>query len=197
MLRQFMNEALILKKKGTGHIHHFKASVQPGLIVTDDASLPVEEGDSIERPLAASVETYTVIDRGYYAALHRVPAHYQMKVRKDTAESNRPRQTGAVTNIYNLTGTQTRVNIQSSDSSVNISSITNEQLFTGIASEIRQHVADDGQRTEMLAKLDALKHADSKTVGERYRELISTAADHMNLLTPFMPALAALLVSLK
>ncbi|HWO28995.1 MAG TPA: hypothetical protein VNO32_09365, partial [Candidatus Acidoferrum sp.] len=49
----------------------------------------------------------------------QIPAHYQMKVRKRTAEED-PRQ--QVTHIYNLTGAQARVNIQSADSSVNISS---------------------------------------------------------------------------
>jgi hypothetical protein len=49
----------------------------------------------------------------------------------------------------------------------------------------------------MLDRLDALKQADAKTIGERYREFIGTAADHMTLLTPFLPALTALLVGMK
>ena len=90
-----------------------------------------------------------------------------------------------------------RVNIQSDNSSINISSVTNEELFAGIASAINGHVANVEQRTEMLDKLDALKRADDKTVGERYREFIATAADHMTLLTPFLPALTALLIGMK
>jgi hypothetical protein len=199
MLDDFMNETLTLHKKSTGHFHKFRAMVQStrGMIYTNDGRLPVEEGDQIERPLPTSVETYTVVDRGYYPEINGIPPHYQMKVRKNTGEAEAPRQAGQVTHIYNLTGAQARINIQSDDKSVNISSVTNEQLFAGIANEIKQHVADESQQSEMLIKLDALKRADSKTIRERYREFISTAADHMTLLAPFLPALTALLVSLK
>jgi hypothetical protein len=196
MLDEFMTESLTLHKKGTGHLHKFRGMVQStrGKIYTNDGRLPVEEGDLIERPLPTSIEMYTVTDRGYFAETHVTPVHYQMKVRRTSLEAESTREPRQVTHIYNLTGAQARVNIQSDDSSVNISSVTNEQMFAGIASEIKQHVADERQRIEMLA--DALKRADSKTIAERYREFISTAADHMTLLLPFLPALTAL-VSLK
>jgi hypothetical protein len=199
MLDEYMTENLTLHKKSTGHLHNFMGRVQStrGKIYTNDGRLPVEEGDVIERPLPTSVEKYTVVDRGYYPDINGIPAHYQMKVRKNSAEAEPPRQTAQVTHIYNLTGAQARVNIQSDDSSVNISSVTNEQLFAGIANEINQHVTNERQRSEMLTKLAALKQADHKSIAERYREFISTAADHMTLLTPFLPALTALLVSLK
>jgi hypothetical protein len=66
--------------------------VQPrkSLIVTDDSRLPVEEGDLVERPLHTSIETYTVVDHGYYPEFGGIPAHYQMKVRKNSAESQLP-----------------------------------------------------------------------------------------------------------
>ena len=199
MLDEYMTENLTLHKKSTGHLHRFMGMVQStrGKIYTNDGRLPVEEGDVIERPLPASVEKYTVVDRGYYPDVHGIPAHYQMKVRKNSAEAESSRQTGQVTHIYNLTGAQSRVNLQSNDSSVNVSSVTNEQLFAEVSNQIRQHVADERQRSEMLTKLAALRQADQRTIAERYREFISTAADHMTLLTPFLPALTALLVSLK
>jgi hypothetical protein len=86
MFGNLLSETLTLRKKSTGHLHNFRANVQPkrSLIFTDNANLPVEEGDSIERPLRTSVETYTVIDRGYYEAVNSIPAHYQIRVRKSS-----------------------------------------------------------------------------------------------------------------
>jgi hypothetical protein len=50
----------------------------------------------------------------------------------------------------------------------------------------------------MLDRLDALKAAEGKpTFGERYREFVASAADHMTLLAPFLPALTALLASVR
>jgi hypothetical protein len=88
MFGHMLNEKLTLKKRSTGHLHNFQASVQPNrsLIFTDNANLPVEEGDTIERPLRTSLETYTVVERGYYEEVNGIPAHYQMKVRKSVAE---------------------------------------------------------------------------------------------------------------
>jgi hypothetical protein len=91
-----LNETLTLRKKSTGHLHQFRALVNSGKgkIYTDNGRLPVEEGDLIERPLPTSIETYTVVDRGYFAAIHGTPAHYQMKVRKNSAEPKSPRRAG-------------------------------------------------------------------------------------------------------
>jgi hypothetical protein len=190
-----MTETVTLRK-GTGETHRFEAMVQPTKIFTEDSGLPVEEGDEVERTLPnGMVETYVVVERGFRKGEYAIPDHYQMKVRKGAPTRSKPQT--PTTHIYNLTGAQARVNVQSDDRSINILSVTNERLFTGIASAISDQVADEAQRTQMLDKLTALKQADAKTIGERYREFIATAADHMELLTPFLPALTAILVSMK
>jgi hypothetical protein len=86
MFGDMLNETLTLKKATTGHLHNFRASVQPSrsLIFTDDGQLPIEDGDTIERPRPNCVEFYTVVDAGYREAVHGIPAHFQMKVRKVT-----------------------------------------------------------------------------------------------------------------
>jgi hypothetical protein len=195
MLIPEMTETVTLRKQ-SGETHKFEAMVQATKIFTEDSDLPVEEGDEVERILPnGRAETYVVEERGFRKGTFPIPDHYQMKVRKGAPTKSKPPQ--PTTQIYNLTGTHARVNIQSEDSSINISSVTNEQLFTGIATAIREQVTDEGQRTEMLEKLHLLKQADAKTIGEKYREFIATAADHMTLLTPFLPALTALLVGIK
>src|SRR5713101_3991228 len=111
MFGTLLNETLTLRKKSTGHLHKFRANVQPSrsLIFTDNASLPVEEGDSIDRALSTSVETYTVVERGYYQAVHGVPAHYQMKVRKNIGEESKtPGRSQPKTHLSKIRGDQTR-----------------------------------------------------------------------------------------
>src|SRR2546425_12187666 len=84
-LQIFMAETVILRKKN-GERYEFKANVQPTQITTDQAKLPVEEGDFIERALPnGNLETYLVMDRGFYSRFGGVPDHYQMKVRKESA----------------------------------------------------------------------------------------------------------------
>jgi hypothetical protein len=194
-LGNFQTEPLTLRKKN-GETHAFDGFVATGKskIMTEENKLPVEEGDTIERKLPnGMVETYTVMDRGYVADFNGVvPPHYQMKVRKGTnLEQSTP---SAITNVYNLTGPNARVNIQSADSSINISSVSNEELFPRIGRVIGENAQNDARRIEMLAKLGELQVANKATIGEKYRQFIASAADHMTLLTPFLPALTALLL---
>jgi hypothetical protein len=85
LLQPFMTEKVVLRKKN-GERHEFRANVQPTKIMTDQANLRVEEGDFIERALPnGMLETYFVTDRRFYASFQGIPAHYQMKVRKESA----------------------------------------------------------------------------------------------------------------
>ena len=94
MFGDMQTDTLILHKKVAGTLHRFRGNVQStrSKIYTDDARLPIEEGDLIERPLASSVEWYTVLDRGYFAPQNGIPAHYQIKVQKNVAQPNSSRQ---------------------------------------------------------------------------------------------------------
>jgi len=91
MFEDFPRENLTLKKKSSGHIHHFLGIVSKSTITTF-GSVPIEDGDLIERPTPACVEIYTVMDRGYHPSFNEIPAHYQMRVQKITAPSNQVNQ---------------------------------------------------------------------------------------------------------
>jgi hypothetical protein len=98
-----MNDSVTLvKADGTRH-EKVRASVQPGLILTGDPRLPIEEGDRFERVLPNdNVESYEVIDPGFFARVPGMPAHFQSKVRKVT---KLPAQAIAAPGVvYNVTG---------------------------------------------------------------------------------------------
>lgn len=84
-----MRDKVSLVKQDGAQFDNIQASVQPGKIFIDDASLPIEEGDRIKRKLPSGLtESYLVLDRGYYEGIGGIPAHYQIKVRKETAIRN-------------------------------------------------------------------------------------------------------------
>jgi len=99
-----------------------------------------------------------------------------------------------VTNIYNLQGAQSRVNIQSNDFSTNVSSITGPELFSKIRGELSQGICDEDALREVLTKLDELEAArGSKSFLSKYQAFINAAAAHMTILAPFLPALTQML----
>ena len=99
-----------------------------------------------------------------------------------------------ITNVYNLHGTHSKVNIRSNDQSLNISNVTSEQLFLNLREHIEKNLPDEADRTELLERLDALqKPVSKKTILERYQDFIASAANHMALVAPFIPALTQLL----
>ena len=195
MLQPFMTEKVVLRKKN-GERHEFRANVQPTKIMTDQANLLVEEGDFIERALPnGMVETYFVTDRRFYASFQGIPAHYQMKVRKESARDATRKPAAA--QIYTIRGSpNARITIQSTDNSVNVHSVTDEQLFVDMANAVKEQVPDEKHRAEMLAALEDLQHASTKqSFGQKYQRLMSIAADHITVLMPFLSALAAMAIN--
>lgn len=86
MLRQMMNDTVTLIKTNGEKYENIRASVQREKIFIDDAKLPIEEGDKIIRQLSNGLsESYLILDRGFYDRTHGIPAHYQMKVKKESA----------------------------------------------------------------------------------------------------------------
>jgi hypothetical protein len=101
-------------------------------------------------------------------------------------------QPPSVTNVYHLSGHNSRVNVQSSDQSVNVV-VTSDQLFQTIRESIQSGVPVERQR-DILERLKALEQAQDSTIfGVRYTEFITSAANHMTLISPFIPALTELL----
>src|SRR5207244_11486141 len=133
------------KKRGS---FDYKARVQHTQIATGDDRLTEEECDVVEQKVGSGMlERYQVLDRRFYKGVQHIPDHYQMKVRKlgtaataAAAAGTNSRSQEPTTHIYNLTGPNTRINIQSPDSSINVSSITKEEVFAGITSAVNERV---------------------------------------------------------
>jgi hypothetical protein len=71
-----------------------------------------------------------------------------------------------------------------------------QALFAALRTAIATK-APPAAAAALTTAVDALEHAVNKpTLGQRYKDFISLAADHMSIISPFMPALGQLLSTL-
>jgi hypothetical protein len=186
-----MRDKVSLIKEDGSRFDNIKANVQRDKIFIDDVSLPIEEGDKLKRTLPNKlVESYIVLERGYYESIREIPSHYQVKVRKESAI---PASTPSSI-VYNLIGDGSRVNINSQDSSVNVKNIISGDLFEELKKAIEKNVDNDDKKSELLSQVDEMEDAQGTNRSwECYNKFIATAANYMTLLAPFLPCLVQLL----
>lgn len=136
-----------------------------------------------------ATEYYEVLDRGFYKGMHGIPDHYQISVRKTTVKP--------CTNkiIYNISNGNGRININSTDNSVNVNvtlSSEDEALFDSIKSVAESLV--NGEK--IVCAIDGMKaEVGQKGFLQKYNDFIQTAANHMTVFAPFIPMLSKFLVS--
>ena len=99
LLSHFPSETVrVVKPDGSRHEVH--GSVQPTLLVTEDVSPPIDEGDIVERDLPnGKVEVYEVLEANFYQRSPILGEHYQCKIRKTAAVRNLTAPQATVTMI--------------------------------------------------------------------------------------------------
>ena len=98
------------------------------------------------------------------------------------------------TTIYNVQGDNARVNVNSTDHSVNVVTKSKEEFFTTLHQRIESGVPDGEERQKILSALTALQGSHGKpSFAKHYTDFIAAAANHVVLLTPFIPALTEML----
>jgi hypothetical protein len=93
-------------------------------------------------------------------------------------------------NIGSING---KVNINSIDNSTNIS-IDSSSIFSGLSDAINRSTIEEPQKIQLLAKIEELKQAEG-TGGfiNKYKDFMQNAANHMSVISPFIPALTSLI----
>jgi hypothetical protein len=120
--------------------------------------------------------------------------NFEVHVQKINVEGKltRPPLTGGPT--YNLHGPHSRVNIQSQDHSVNISSQITENVFADLRQAIQASIEDTEEQTEILSRLEELESAKgTSSFVQKYQNFIASAAKHIDLIAPFIPALTQMI----
>lgn len=192
MLKNLMNDKITIRKQNGDEIQDVAANVQPGKIFIADGEVPLEEGDTILRQLPNNMsEAYVVADRGYFAKMGGIKAHYQAKVRKQGATTSAAPQQ----HVWNVSGPNARVNINSQDNSTNTVTVTPENVISELRKAIEAQVSGV-QRDELLSKLTEMGQAEDRdTKLSKYQQFISLAANITTIVGPYLPALAAWLAA--
>jgi hypothetical protein len=160
--------------------------------IVDDMKADIQPGDEIRRALPnGKDEVFTVEDPKLYRG-GPFGSHYQIAISRRGSFEHK---TGGHYQIH-LSGQNARVNIASTDNSTNTAN--HSQLFTEIREAIDKGVSDTAQRGSIKEHLTEIERAKTKTSFiKAYQELIATAADHITVLSPFLPAITALMIGLS
>ena len=102
-----------------------------------------------------------------------------------------PTSVGQLT--VNISGSNARLNISSTDNSSNTYSETINSLFESLRAVIPDQASIE-LRAELLSKIEQMEYAVGKpTFSSRYNDFIQSAANHLAVFAPLLPALSGLL----
>ena len=95
-----------------------------------------------------------------------------------------------VHNEYHLHGANSRVNVGSTDQSVNTVFVQPDEVFAKIRTELTAAIADGAELAEVLRRLSALEEAQGTSAfTERLGTFLAFAANWTTVIMPFLPAL--------
>jgi hypothetical protein len=98
-----------------------------------------------------------------------------------------------VTQTFHLHGPNSRVNMNSTDNSLNIASVSNDKTFVQMR-EAAQSIRDELEREKILSHIAELESTKgSKGFLSAYQTFMGVIADHMTVFAPFLPVLAQML----
>jgi hypothetical protein len=123
----------LVKKDGTVVRENIPATVSSKQITTFMPDLPIEVGDHFLRQLPSKlVEDYIVTDPAFRSGVAPIPPHFQTKVRRTDAPLAPPQ-----TIIATFHGANSRMNLNSTDNSVNIASGISVDQLTSFVAQVR------------------------------------------------------------
>lgn len=101
----------------------------------------------------------------------------------------------AASHTIHVSGPNARVNLHSTDHSTN-TVVSNNSVFNQLHEAVDTGVLEDGERTRLktlIAEMEAAK--DQKSFTAAYQAFIASAANHMTILAPMLPALTHLITT--
>jgi len=112
------------------------------------------------------------------------------------AEGLKPKATTHQTTVYNITGVNSRVNIDSVDSSTNIVNTDVTQLFASMRSAVDAGSIDESAREALHSRIDKMEAAiGTKSFAHTYADFMQLAANHLTVFKPFLPALVQMMMT--
>lgn len=103
-----------------------------------------------------------------------------------------PALTQASNSNITIQGDNARINIHSTDHSSNISSSGSASIFNEMRGALTGGIASPEELSRIVGHLDGIEKAASRSEGlSSYQSFISSLADHITIVSPFLPALTA------
>jgi hypothetical protein len=168
-------------------------SIERGLV--DSKQIMIENtkaiilvGDEIRRTLPNGLEeTFEVLHPVCFPG--PMLPHYEVKFRR---KGTFPSGTKGNYEIH-VSGMNARVNVNSNDHSHNV--IVADNAFAELKYKIKSDVSDTEDRNRLLTAIeDMQKHRNDRAgFAAAYQKFITSAANHMTLIAPFLPAITNLL----
>ena len=192
-MRNLMNDSVaVLSQDGSRH-ENIRASVQRKQIFIDDATIPLAIGDRIERKLpSGQLEFFVIKDVHLWQGRGSIQSYYEITYERGGTRQPRPRRD--MLNLHISNSPQARINLHSSDESVNVSGHEPDALFKEMRECLAELLADSTDLENVLSRVSemeqSLENGDFKTA---YKRFVAATADHITILAPFLPRLAQLL----
>ena len=137
---------------------HIGAVVDKNSITTEDTSLLIEAGDTIERDLPhGRKETFSVTHIQFHKGLGSISDFYEITTGNPNSLSDRSGEPGV--SVYVTDSPHTRVNLNSVDNSNNVISMQAHEVFERTRHLLETGVEDNGERTVLLQSVDELEAA--------------------------------------
>lgn len=169
------------------------AVVDTNRVLTEDASLPIEVGDTIERDLPhGRKETLLVKHVQFYRGSRGNQEFYEITTENPHSLSDRSGEPGV--SVYVADSPHTRVNLNSVDNSNNVISIQAHEVFERTRHLLETGVEDNGERDILIQSVNELEAAhETRDFVAKYKDFMGLAANHMTVLAPVLQPLASLL----
>jgi len=153
-------------------------------------------GDVLKRDLPhGKTENWRIDGVEFKSPFHAIPAHYVLTVSNAANPKAVPAPRSVTNNLY---GANSRVNNHSIDRSHNTVQIDSADLLTKVEAALAQAVTSQQELQDLQHQLAQMRATRGQPgFVQRYVDFISMAADHLTVLTPFLPALAQLLVAAR
>lgn len=148
----------VVKRNGGARFEGIKAAVQSGEISIMQSLPFIEPNDLILRSMSnGGEETFVVLDPGFHEGLGSIPAGYRARVRKMGV----PEAQSVVQSIvYNVTGSNARINNHSVDNSTNLVQDNSDkvaQLLAELRNSMNAAQLPPADRDEALEIIDSVE----------------------------------------
>jgi hypothetical protein len=190
----FFPETVSLETRAGSTKTGLRAQIAPSKILLFGDQVVVDVDDAIVHTARnGAVQRYSVLDVHYQAGEMDLPAVTTLKVEKQGSKA--VGRSSASQHTYNLSGDNARINIRSTDNSINTVNAAISPVFNQLRTELERLPEDHPQKIALLKSVDDLSTAppNSQTFTDRFNKFMSLAANCVTVVTPFLPEITKML----